>query len=338
MIKLEDRIRAWATVGHIIKNLSVQEKARLIEGTKAENSWFTEESIEYALQGIARYLDADKLRGWTKSLPDVNHTPRKIGVVMAGNIPLVGFHDMLTVLISGHRMLAKLSAKDTFMMQYVAGLLHEIEPRFKEYTYFEEKLKDIEAIIATGSDNSAKYFEYYFANIPHVIRKNRSSCAILQGNESAEDLQTLGRDMFLYFGLGCRNVSKLYVPENYPFSPLLDALAGYDRLLLHHKYSNNYDYNKSIYLVNGEPHYDTGFALFRDNAALVSPISVIYYESYKDQQDLNNKLDQYRDKIQCVVSRKGWYPDSYPFGKAQEPELWDYADGVNTLAFIQQNL
>lgn len=338
MIKLEDRIKVWATVGSILNNLSSQEKSHILDRAQAENIWFTEENVDQAIQGAIRYLDEDKLKQWTKGLPETVSKPKKVGVVMAGNIPLVGFHDMLTVLISGHILMAKLSSKDTFLIRYVAGLLHEIEPRFRDYTIFAERLNEVDAIIATGSDNSAKHFEYYFAHIPHIIRKNRSSCAILNGKETNEEFVSLGKDIFLYFGLGCRNVSKLYVPKDYNFSHLLKSLSAYSDLLNHHKYSNNYDYNKSIYLVNGEPHYDTGFVLLRKSTALVSPISVIYYEEYPDQQALDQVIAAKRDKIQCIVSKEGWYANSFPFGKAQEPELWNYADGINTLAFIQQNL
>ena len=338
MIKLEDRIRAWATVGSILKNLSKNEKSDVFRRAQADNSWFTDENLEEALQGVIRYLDEGKLRQWTQGLPDNTTHAKKVGVVMAGNIPLVGFHDLLTVLISGHILLVKLSSKDSFLLQYVAGLLVEIEPRFEEYINFAERLNDADAMIATGSDNAARYFEYYFAKIPHIIRKNRSSCAVLNGKETMEELQALGQDIFMYFGLGCRNVSKLYVPEGYNFIILLDALAGFSSLLLHHKYSNNYDYNKSIYLVNGEPHYDTGFMLLRKYQEMVSPISVTYYEEYADLESLDETMAQQRDKIQCIVSKEGWYANSYAFGQAQKPELWDYADNINTLAFLQQEL
>lgn len=338
MIKLEDRIKAWATVGNILKTLSPQEQSLVYTRAQAENSWFTEGSVEQALQGIIRYLEEDKLRKWTRQLPENPPISRKVGIIMAGNIPLVGFHDLLAVLISGHIALAKLSSKDSFLIKYVIDLLYEIEPRFQEFTVFAERLNDAEAIIATGSDNSAKTFEYYFADIPHIIRKNRSSCAILNGEESEEELQALGKDIFLYFGLGCRNVSKIYVPSGYNFSKLLDALPSYSDVLNHHKYNNNYDYNKSIYLVNGEPHYDNGFLLLKESQALASPISVIYYEEYDGLQSLEQLIGEKRNKIQCIVSQEAWFPGSYPFGKAQEPELWDYADRVNTLEFLQKNL
>lgn len=336
MIKLEDRIKAFATVGHILKNLSEEEKAYMYQRAKGENSWFTDENIGLALEGVQRYLNENKLKAWTKDLPSQPGKVKKVGVVMAGNIPLVGFHDFLTVLISGHQLLAKLSSQDTFLIKHIAGILTDIEPWFKEQIHFLERLNEADAMIATGSDNSARYFEYYFARMPHIIRHNRTSVAVLDGQETTEDLQSLGDDIFQYFGLGCRNVAKLYVPEDFDFQPLLNAWQPYQSLTLHHKYNNNYDYNKSILLVNNEPHFDTGFALLRESEQLVSPISVVYYEKYQDAADLDRQLGQRKEKIQCIVSRDGWVAQSLPLGQAQQPELWDYADGIDTLAFVRQ--
>lgn len=308
----------------------------MYQRAKNENSWFTEQNIALALEGIQRYLDETKLKAWTQDLPPQPSKVKKVGVVMAGNIPLVGFHDFLTVLISGHKLLAKLSSQDSSLLKHIAGILIDIEPQFKEQIQFQDKLNEADAMIATGSDNSSRYFEYYFAKIPHIIRRNRTSVAVLDGQETMEDLLALGDDIFKYFGLGCRNVAKLYVPNNYDFKTLLDAWQPYHLLIHHHKYNNNYDYNKSILLVNKEPHLDTGFALLRKSDQLVSPISVVYYESFYDLADLKTQLKQHRDKIQCVVSRQAWIKDSLPFGHAQQPELWDYADGIDTLAFVRE--
>jgi hypothetical protein len=283
---------------------------------------------------VERYLEADKLREWTRRLPDVPASVKTVGVVMAGNILLVGFHDFLTVLISGHTLWGKLSSQDSYLLRYLAQLLTEIEPRFEEHIRWVDKLKEADAIIATGSDNTARYFEYYFAKYPHVIRKNRTGVGVLRGDESGEGLHRLGQDVFQYFGLGCRNVSKLWAPPGYSFVPLIEAWEPYQNVLLHHKYHNNYDYNKSIHLVNGDPFLDTGFALLKENEALVSPISMIFYETYSDWANLEQKLAMQQEKIQCVVSESGWWSNSIPFGQAQQPELWDYADGVDTLAFV----
>lgn len=334
MIVLEDRIRAFGTVGRILKDMRPSERATLYQGARAENGWFTEDTINLALQGLERYLDEAKLQQWTQTLPSAPATVKKIGVVMAGNIPLVGFHDFLTVLISGHVLWAKLSAQDSFLLKYIAHILLEIEPRFQDSLIFAERLNNVDAIIATGSDNSSRYFEYYFAKYPHIIRKNRTSVALLNGQESEDDLYALGQDVFQYYGLGCRNISKLYIPVNYFLEPLMDAWQPYQPVLNHHKYQNNYDYIKSIYLVNGEPMYDTGFVLLRESPDLVSPIATVFYEQYQNEADLTQLLATQQSKIQCIVSQNGWFPNSIPFGQAQQPELWDYADGVDTLAFV----
>ena len=334
MIRLQDRISAWKTVGSILQNLRASERNEIYRRTQAGNAWFTEQSINEALAGVQRYLEEHKLRQWTQPLPDFPPAVKRIGVVMAGNIPLVGFHDFLTVLISGHTVWAKLSSQDSFLLKYIANLLTEIEPRFQESIVWVDKLKEADAIIATGSDNASRYFEYYFSKYPHVIRKNRTGVGILRGGESPEALRQLGKDVFQYFGLGCRNVSKLWVPQGYNFVPMIESWEGYQEVLLHHKYHNNYDYNKSIHLVNGDPFLDTGFVMLKESESLVSPISMVFYETYVDQADLKQKVADQRKKIQCIVSENAWFANSIPFGHAQQPELWDYADGVDTLAFV----
>lgn len=336
MIQLGDRIRAFATVGKMLQRLDESERAYIFQRARSENSWFTDDNIALALDGIQRYLDEEKLQQWTKDLPPNPARQQKVGVVMAGNIPMVGFHDFLAVLITGHKLLAKLSSKDSFLIKHIAEMLGDIEPWFREQLAFKERLNEADAMIATGSDNSSRYFDYYFSGMPHIIRRNRSSVGVLDGKEDPQEMVALGRDVFQYFGLGCRNVSKLFVPEGYDFQPLLQAWQQFEGLSRHHKYNNNYDYNKSIYLVNKEPHYDTGFAMLRESEQLVSPVSVVYYEKYDDVAALNDRLAAFSDKIQCVVSRDAWLDGSLPFGKAQEPELWDYADNVNTLEFLKQ--
>lgn len=279
-------------------------------------------------------LDETQLRTWLAAYNLENLQPRKVGVVMAGNIPLVGFHDLLTVLLSGNYLYAKLSSEDTFLPKWLVHQLVSIEPGFKDFVVFVDLLKDVDAVIATGSDNTARYFEYYFSKKPHIIRRNRSSLAVLTGFESPEELAKLGGDIFQYYGLGCRNVSKLFVPEGYHPEALFQALEPYKWVLDHHKYANNYDYNKSILLVNQTPHYDNGFLLLTENKQLASPISVIHLETYVSQEDLKQKLAALKNKIQCVVSALGWYQGSVPFGEAQCPTVDQYADNVDTMAFL----
>lgn len=281
-------------------------------------------------------LDPQYFREWLYPYHLKQVTPKKVGVVMAGNIPMVGFHDFMSVLISGHDLLAKLSSDDEVLMKKLTDMLIAIEPAFANKIEFVPMLKNADAIIATGSDNTARYFEYYFAKRPHIIRKNRSSIGILTGHEEKDDLQALGEDVFRYFGLGCRNVSKVFVPEGYTFDKFFEANAARENVLEHHKYHNNYDYNKSILLVNRVPHFDNGFLLVQESENLVSPISVLFYQTFTSLADLRHKLEAVKDKTQCVVSAHGWLEGSIPFGEAQCPMPWDYADGVDTLAFLQK--
>lgn len=333
---LENRIEAFIELGKQLQNLSeeeLQDWARLAAG---RNPWFDEANVTFALKGIALMLDEQYLREWLYPYHLKQISPKKVGVVMAGNIPMVGFHDFLAVLISGHNLLAKLSTSDEPLIKKLANMLIAIEPAFAPSIEFAELLKDADAIIATGSDNTARYFEYYFASRPHIIRKNRSSIGILTGHEEKEELTKLGDDIFRYYGLGCRNVSKVFVPEGYTFDKFFEANQHCQSLLDHHKYQNNYDYNKSILLVNAVPHYDNGFMLVTPNENLVSPISVLFYETFSSHQDLRQKLNAVKDKTQCVVSAHGWFEGSIPFGDAQCPMVWDYADGVDTLEFLQK--
>lgn len=287
-----------------------------------------------SLNGIREYLREDQLIQWTSQYFLEPVQQKTIALVMAGNIPLVGFHDFLCVLISGNAVQIKLSSKDSKLIKYLVNYLQSIEPSFAGRITFKERLEGFDAIIATGSDNSARYFEYYFGKYPNIIRKNRTSCAILTGNESDEDIEKLGIDIFSYFGLGCRNVSKLYVPTDYDFVILLSRLESFKDIIHHHKYCNNYDYQKSILLVNGVKHLDNGFVLLQENEKLVSPISVLYYERYTDESELKNKLKANAERIQCVVGKEK--PASIPFGQAQYPTVWDYADQIDTLKFLSE--
>jgi len=331
---LEDRISGFVQLGKKIKGLSADELTDLADKARNENPWFVPENTRMALQGISKFLDKEVLEKWTSQYGLSDSSTKKIGVAMAGNIPLVGFHDLLCVLLSGHQLVAKLSSQDSVLMKFIKDSLIEICPAFGDKLFFEDRLKSLDGMIATGSDNTSRYFEYYFRNIPHIIRKNRTSCGVILGEETPDEFRELGKDIFSYFGLGCRNVSKLFVPENFDFIPFLDNLESFQPIIHHHKYANNYDYQKSIMLVNQTHFYDTGYLMLTENKNLVSPISVVYYESYTDQDNLNSKLQSHQEKIQCMVSAKGWYKKSIPFGDAQFPEVSDYADGIDTLAFL----
>jgi hypothetical protein len=345
-VTLSQRLNAFVVLGERLRD-----PARLLEREEAayransRNNWFTVPNCLMALDAIAtQMLTREALTGWLGTYTSEPAAPKQVGVVMAGNIPAVGFHDMLCVLISGHTLLAKLSSQDEVLMRFLMRELLEIEPAFAERVQVVERLNAADAFIATGSDNSARYFEQYFSKKPHIIRHNRTSVAVLTGAEDKAQLDLLGNDILTYYGLGCRNVSTLFVPdgydgvEAYDFTPLLRVLEPRTAAFMaHHKYLNNYDYNKSIYLVNRVAHLDNGFLMVTetpDPANLVSPISVVYYQTYRDQEHLGTLLAGHAAKVQVVASAQGWYAGSVPFGETQRPSLTDYADGVDTMAFL----
>lgn len=328
---LAERIDAFSRLGDKIQHISTDDLQEYSFRAQYENAWFTAENVQHAFEGLAFILQKDKLDHWLEKYTNLHpEVPKVVGIIMAGNIPLVGFHDLMCVLLSGHFAAVKVSSQDTFLTTLVIEWLLEIEPRFKKNLEIRERLTSIDALIATGSDNTARHFEYYFKDHPKIIRKNRTSIAILDGSESEEDLKNLGKDIFWYFGLGCRNISKLFVPEGYDPKPFFEAIESFHYVGNHNKYRNNYDYHKSILLVNRVEHLDNGFLLWNVNENLVSPLSVLYVEEYATKDNLSLKLTSQQEKLQCIVGK-----DHIPFGKAQRPEPWDYADGVDTLLFLQ---
>lgn len=331
---LEERKLAFINLGKRIPEFLKEKEESVFRIAYAKNKWFDEQNVRFAFSGIASYLTKPSLDTWLTKYKFENKQAKNIGIIMAGNIPLVGFHDMLCVLLSGNNLWAKLSSKDDFLTKELIKLLIEVEPRFAEQIQIREQIKNADAYIATGSDNSARYFDYYFAKYPRIIRKNRTSCAILTGNESSEELAKLGADVFHYFGLGCRNVSKLFVPKGYNFDKMLDSFRSFSHLVNNNKYANNYDYTKAIYLLNQEPHLDSGFLLFRETTELVSPTGVLFYEYYQDKEALKKSIDAQKDKIQCVLSSETEFERSIPFGEAQKPKIDDYADQEDTLKFL----
>jgi len=331
MTTIEERISAFSRLRNYLLHLPDEEFQTIAVNTRQENPWFTEDNVRLAFRGITAFLEETVLIPWMKtySLPPQS---KRIAIVMAGNIPLVGFHDLLCVLISGHTALLKTSSKDSALIKLVVNKLLQLEPKFQDSIHFVERLADFDAVIATGSDNSSRYFDYYFGKYPNIIRKNRTSIAILDGHESDSDLKNLGIDVFTYFGLGCRNVSKLFVPEGYVFNNLFESWTDYHDIIHHHKYCNNYDYQKSIMLVNSTPFLDNGFVMLHETDRLVSPISVVYFETYKSQESLTEKLKAAQDKVQCIVGRTAMA--SVPFGSAQFPRIDDYADQIDTMKFL----
>lgn len=297
-----------------------------------ENGWFTPEFIDLAIRGIGKFLQRDRLEEWITpyGLPQENPHPRNIGLVMAGNIPLVGFHDLLCVFISGHRQSIKPSSRDQVLIRRLVEQLGSYDAEIPALISFADRLNGSEAFIATGSNNSARYFEYYFSKYPRIIRRNRTSVAILNGEESKEELEGLADDVYQYFGLGCRNTTKLYVPENYDFIPLLKAFEKYNYLADHYKYKNNYDYHLTLLILNKRQYMTNGSILLDNNPSLFSPISVLHYQHYRQLDDVPPALATDPD-IQCIVGQ-----GHIPFGKAQQPALADYADGVDTLGFLRE--
>ncbi|SOD80210.1 aldehyde dehydrogenase family protein [Spirosoma fluviale] len=341
---LSERLHTFVALGDFLRSADAQpELAEIIQQAYYKNNWFTPENSQNALSAIANeFLTADKLSAWVNqynldSTTDSAYYSRAVGVVMAGNIPAVGFHDMLCVLMNGHKLMAKLSSQDFALIHYLIQKLKEINPKFNELIEEADRLNAAEAYIATGSNNTARYFEYYFAKKPHIIRKNRTSVGLLMGEETEDEFLKLGHDISDYYGLGCRNVSTILVPEGYDFTPLLRTLEPQVSIYLNnHKYQNNYDYNKSIYLINAVPHLDNGYLLLTENDALVSPISVLYFQTYKTQDDATAWLSNHAHQIQVVASAQGWYPGSVAFGQTQCPGLNDYADGVDTMEFLKE--
>ena len=306
----------------------------IIQKARHHNGWFTETNVRFALQSWSEALSEGNLTAWAARYSFSENGPKTIGIVMAGNIPLVGFHDFVSVLISGHSVLGKLSSNDEILLPYISNKLCEIESGFTDRIRFtDEKLEGFDGVIATGSNNTARYFDYYFGKYPHIIRRNRNSVAILSGKETPEQLAGLADDIFRYFGLGCRNVSKLFLPRGYDFDAFFKAMFNWKEVINDTRYINNYDYNKAVYLMSDIPLLDNEFMLLKEDTSFSSPISVVFYEYYDSPDQLATYLEEQKDEIQCVVSETG-IPNGLPFGTTQTPELWDYADGVDTMAFL----
>jgi hypothetical protein len=311
----------------------------LIQTVHFHNAWFTEDNVRNAIAEISAALNKEALEKWVavydKNSFDIKK-PKRVAVIMAGNVPMVGFHDMLCVLISGNNFVGKLSSEDNLLLPFMSKILIAIEPEFKDGIEFTSgQLKSMDAVIATGSDNTSRYFEYYFGKYPHIIRKNRNSVAVLTGNESLTELRLLGKDVFQYFGLGCRNVSKLFVPKGYKFDTFYQSIFEYQNIVNNNKYGNNYDYNRTVYLMSNHPSLlDNNFLLLKEDESYSSPIGVLFFEYYEDKEQLSARLEADKALIQCIVANEPALKNAIPFGQAQCPTLTDYADGVDTMKFL----
>ncbi len=330
----KERIRAFAALGSYILDNS-DDLQEIIHKSFTYNSWLTQKNTQQALQHIANsFLNEQALENWINHyvMPDETE-PKTVAIVAAGNIPMVAFHDIFAVLISGHRLQLKLSEKDRFLLPFILQQLIRIAPAFKDYISIVERLENFDAVIATGSNNSAQQFSFYFGKYKNIIRRNRNSIAILNGQESLEDLQNLGADIFNYFGLGCRNVSKIFIPKGYNLLQLKEGFMKYKEVDQHNQYMNNMDYQRTLCLMNQTPLVDIDFINILENKSLHSPISCLHYEYYENLQEIEAYIQEEQDNLQCIVGNCG-LKGSIPFGKSQQPSLSDYADNVDTMDFL----
>jgi hypothetical protein len=334
----QTRLQAFQELGkQIACSLNSGEFDTIIKQQGIENKWFTEDNCRFALHALTTMLHENNCETFYQKYQPYfqeEHTPQKIAVISAGNIPCAAFHDFFCVLVSGNQFIGKLSSKDAVLLPFIAKNLVKIAPEFAEKIAFVEKLPQFDKIIATGSNNSARYFEYYFKDFPMLLRKNRNSIAVLTGKETEDDLRKLAIDVFQYFGLGCRSVSKLYIPKNYNLQKLIEILQEESKYLLSHNgYVNNYEYHRAIYALNQIPFYDGNSFLLPQNSSLPSPIAVIYYEEYENIRELSDIIQLHKNDIQCVVSNNSTVENCIAFGKTQYPALFDYPDNEDILLF-----
>ena len=347
---LENKIDAFVSLGNFLRqfkedaciesadipqnSIYFESFSELIKLSQSHNGWYTPEQVYFSINSWAEALNEENLRIWLSRYKFIEKVPKTVAIILAGNIPLVGFHDFLSVLISGNKVLVKTSSNDQHLLPFLAKYLIAVEPKFADYIEFTEgKLENYDAVIATGSDNTARYFEYYFKDKPSIIRRNRNSVAVLTGNETEAQIQALGEDIFRYFGLGCRNVSKMYVPRGYNFDIFFEGIFSFQDIVQYERYANNYDYNKAVFLMSNFKLLDNGFLTIKEDESYSSPISSVFYEYYDSLDELNSKLKADELKIQCVVS-DGIIENGISFGETQKPKLWDYADNVDTIEFL----
>ncbi len=339
-VKLRDFLSQFSNEV-IVKKDNIEHNDLFFDGFKHQiklaeenNGWFTQENIRFSIEGWVASLTLNNLNKWVAPYQINNTNPKCIAIIMAGNIPLVGFHDFLSVLISGHHVLVKQSSNDKHLLPYLAKYLEFVELEFKDTIAFtEDKIEGFDAVIATGSNNTARYFEYYFKDKPSIIRNNRNSVAVLNGKESKAELKALAEDIFRYYGLGCRNVSKLFIPKNYNFDAFFEAIYHWHPIIDKAKYANNYDYNKAVYLMSEFDMLENGFLMIKEDESYASPIATVFYEYYDTTKQLKEKLEIEKQQIQCIVSN-GFTKNEIAFGATQKPQLWDYADSIDSIEFL----
>ncbi len=305
----------------------------IVYNAQIHNQWFSPQFVKLAANNWALALNENDINTWLENLQTAK-VSKQVGIIMAGNIPMVGLHDLLSVIVSGHMALVKLSSTDEVLMKFIIKSLIEIDSTYADKIQVTERLNQADMIIATGSDNSARYFDYYFRDKKTLIRKNRTSLAVLTGNETKEELEALADDIYAYYGLGCRNVTHLLMPRNIDLHLLYTSLDKYIDHVHHHKFYNNYMYHKSILLMNLTKHYDNGFMIFQEKEELNAPLATLNYHYYSSDADILNYIEKHQEQLQCIVSKHSIIQNKTDLGKSQMPKLWQYADNVNTLEFL----
>lgn len=338
-MNFQHHIKHFAQLGAFFKQ-HVETDSSVFTQAYVRNNWFTVDYIKKALLAWSSELNPDNLTRWLQPyfVNTTTFSQKQVAIIMAGNIPLVGLHDLLCVLASGHQAVVKLSSDDEVLMKWVIEALQKMNPEYAQQIVISESQlpKTFDAVIATGSNNTNRYFEYYFKGKPALLRKSRNSVAVITGNESDTQMQKLADDVFMYFGLGCRNVSKLYLPEGYDMKHFYENCNGYRYHMDHHKYANNYTYHRALLLMNMAPHLDNNFLLLKEDKQLASPLGLLYYQYYKNLDEVNEALLAQADQIQCVVSEVPLKVETVPFGMAQYPAIHSYADGVDTMKFLME--
>tara|TARA_Y100001968_G_C19379661_1_gene729593 strand:+ start:357 stop:1361 length:1005 start_codon:yes stop_codon:yes gene_type:complete len=330
-MKIFERIRAFADLGIFFQGLSnIETEHKIFSQALQENSFFIKEYVCYAFKSLSNFLDEKKLEKWILSYDIKKHKCKRVLIVCAGNIPLVCFHDILCVLILGNKIILKPSSKDSVLIYFIVNKLLQIEPRFSNFISFSNISMNIDMVICTGNNISADYFKFYFKNKPLIIRSSRTSVSILSGNESKEELYNLSKDIFLYFGLGCRNVQKIYIPKSYDIQILKPYFQKFYSNLNCQNYYDNYIYNKAVFLLNKTRFQDFQNILMVESDKLYPPISVLFYQYYNKIEDINLN----KDDIQCIVSNIYKKTNTILFGKSQNPQLTDYADNIDTISFL----
>ena len=329
----QKKIQSLIKLGDLFSNFNKNKSISTLQNkSEINNGWFTKWNVETALLAWGKSLNKEDVNLWLEGYTTIKNT-KKVGLISAGNIPFVGLHDILSVWFSGHKAIVKLSSKDLYFLPHIVSFLESECPETTGQIVFSEKLEKFDAVIATGSDNSARYFDYYFKGIPNIIRKNRNGVAILDGGETQDQIESLGYDILAHYGLGCRNVSKLFIPKGYDLNLIFGGLYNYSNVMESFKYVNNYDYNKAVFLMSEFDFLDNGFFMLKNDSKFSSPLATAFYSEYDSIKALNATLKENIEKIQCVVSNQ-IIKNSISFGETQNPKLFEYADGINTLEFL----